>query len=440
MKKDSNKGFTLLFGVLLMSLLLAVAFSIIGLSSKHLIISSVGRESQVAFYAADSGLECVKYWDQVTTDRNAFLPGAGKATISCFGNEAIPVTDVTSTEPDKTACENISGDCIPCQDSVGECKKYKVSFSLLEDTPGTPDGDVYVEKNVETNETSIDSYGRNTDTTGPRRLERAVKLTYTPVPRDLCSNRGDTMLVMDISGSISGEEDPNEESVPPSELDLLKASAKRFIDELNPSPPGTNIGMIWFKDHIYLKDHLKDSSEDLKNHVDELGYVNGGTNLSGGIRVARYELTGQVAGNIGSYNLTATGADVPVHDRDDLSYPDFMLILSDGSNRDELCKDGEYANGDDCTTGTYRTGDEGRADAIQDAIIEANDAKAQGITVYTIGIGTGGLLCDGYANCSDFLNRGVAGKYDNTDPDTEAPGYFFEVETFEDLDNFPLCL
>lgn len=63
-KKISNqKGFTLLFAILVSILILAVGASIISIALKQVILSGAGRESQYAFYAANTGLECALYWD-----------------------------------------------------------------------------------------------------------------------------------------------------------------------------------------------------------------------------------------------------------------------------------------------------------------------------------------------------------------------------------------
>jgi hypothetical protein len=61
--QENNKGFTLLFAVLVSVLVLAVGASIINIALKQTILSGAGRESQFAFYAANSGLECALYWD-----------------------------------------------------------------------------------------------------------------------------------------------------------------------------------------------------------------------------------------------------------------------------------------------------------------------------------------------------------------------------------------
>lgn len=56
-------GFTLIFAILIASLLAGIGMAITNLALKQISITSVGRESQIAFYAADSGAECALYWD-----------------------------------------------------------------------------------------------------------------------------------------------------------------------------------------------------------------------------------------------------------------------------------------------------------------------------------------------------------------------------------------
>src|SRR3989338_2338056 len=61
--KTGEAGFTLLLAALVGSIVLAIGSSIFVIAQKQLILSSIGRESQFAFYAADTGAECALYWD-----------------------------------------------------------------------------------------------------------------------------------------------------------------------------------------------------------------------------------------------------------------------------------------------------------------------------------------------------------------------------------------
>ncbi len=61
--KARQRGFTLLLASLIASLLLAIGLSMFTIAQKEIILSSLGRDSQYAFYAADAGAECALYWD-----------------------------------------------------------------------------------------------------------------------------------------------------------------------------------------------------------------------------------------------------------------------------------------------------------------------------------------------------------------------------------------
>lgn len=79
-----SRGFTLLYAVLISSILLAVGIAIFEITVRELRLSSVVRESEFAFYAADSGIECVLYWDVQATSSRIFYPGAPQS-ITCDG-------------------------------------------------------------------------------------------------------------------------------------------------------------------------------------------------------------------------------------------------------------------------------------------------------------------------------------------------------------------
>ncbi len=60
---SSSRGFTLLLAALISSIVLALGASIFALAQKEITLSSLGRDSQFAFYAADAAAECALYWD-----------------------------------------------------------------------------------------------------------------------------------------------------------------------------------------------------------------------------------------------------------------------------------------------------------------------------------------------------------------------------------------
>src|SRR3990167_4487889 len=78
-----NKGFTLFIAMIVMGTLLLITAGIVNLAVRQALISASGRDSQQAFYAADTGIECVLYWDiQNPNGVSAFSTSTG-STIFC---------------------------------------------------------------------------------------------------------------------------------------------------------------------------------------------------------------------------------------------------------------------------------------------------------------------------------------------------------------------
>lgn len=60
---QKNKGFVILFAMLISTIILLIAAGIFNVVQKEVVLSSYARESQRAFYSADSALECALYTD-----------------------------------------------------------------------------------------------------------------------------------------------------------------------------------------------------------------------------------------------------------------------------------------------------------------------------------------------------------------------------------------
>lgn len=79
-----SRGFTILYAVLIASILLAIGIAIFDITVRELRLSSIARESQVAVYAADAGAECALYWGLPTNDRVTFSTST-PIVIDCNG-------------------------------------------------------------------------------------------------------------------------------------------------------------------------------------------------------------------------------------------------------------------------------------------------------------------------------------------------------------------
>ena len=151
----NNQGFTLFIALTITATLLLVSTGIVTVALRQAFLTSSSRESQYAFYAADTGIECAIYWDvKNPTGYSAFATTTGPTTINC----------------NYDAVNNPSNSM-----SVGTSN---VSTFTIRFNPRPYSADVIVTKNND-GTTNIVSNGFNTfDSSNPRRTQRSVKVNY----------------------------------------------------------------------------------------------------------------------------------------------------------------------------------------------------------------------------------------------------------------------
>lgn len=155
MKNNSQSGFTLFVAIAVTGTLLLIATGIITLAFKQSQVSNAGKESQIAFYAADTGMECALFWD-------AKNPGGD---LSAFSTTT---TTVIHCNRDALNTSN--------QWTVGGSSTSTINAITF--LPEAYCATVTVVKGAN-NSTKIESLGYNTcDTSNPRRVERAVRASY----------------------------------------------------------------------------------------------------------------------------------------------------------------------------------------------------------------------------------------------------------------------
>lgn len=93
--RTSEQGFTILLAALVASLVLSLGISVFSIAQKQVILTSTSRNSQYAFYAADSAAECALYWDV----RHDFASTTGPISpITCDDDSNIIVSHTTLGE------------------------------------------------------------------------------------------------------------------------------------------------------------------------------------------------------------------------------------------------------------------------------------------------------------------------------------------------------
>lgn len=131
--RTKEKGFVILFTVLIASIVLAIALGIASVSFREVLLSSTARDGEYAFFAADTGAECALYWD---IREGAF--GETLVTPECRGNEV----EMLATSPVRFRFDtNIAGCAVVTVDKSDptvtkiESLGYNVACQTLDISP-----------------------------------------------------------------------------------------------------------------------------------------------------------------------------------------------------------------------------------------------------------------------------------------------------------------
>jgi Tfp pilus assembly protein PilX len=178
---NMQKGFTILFSVLILSVILTASYALYSVVARELIVASTLRDAKYAFYAAETGMACARFWRSNRSSSPSF--------DSYNPNEPGTPTSIT--------CDNQLS-------SVGSSPTSQISFSLttigrifpvLVDITNTVDG------MGNTFNDTYDSKGNNVGVSR-RKLERKIARNdgvgtcpLTPLPGD---------FVIDFQSLIGG--------------------------------------------------------------------------------------------------------------------------------------------------------------------------------------------------------------------------------------------
>lgn len=108
--KIAQKGFSLLLGALMSVVILVVAATILNSTFKQVVLSEVAIESERAFNAAYTGVECARFWNVA----DYWDPGDNSSdAITCGDRSGVSIDDTLPTNSvDGTF---VSGDEVPAE-------------------------------------------------------------------------------------------------------------------------------------------------------------------------------------------------------------------------------------------------------------------------------------------------------------------------------------
>lgn len=172
---NGKRGFALLLAALVASIVLALGASIYTLASKEVQLSATGRDSQFAFYAADSAAECALYWD-ARSDKHPY----SFATSTDSKGSLAPATQIFCDG--KQVTPTVSQDPAPTPTAA----TTTFSYDLLTSPSYCTDVQVAKFRDATTNSerTVIDANGYNVScaalngNTSATVLQRSVELSY----------------------------------------------------------------------------------------------------------------------------------------------------------------------------------------------------------------------------------------------------------------------
>jgi hypothetical protein len=173
---NQNRGFSLIYSVLIVSILLTIGLSMLDISVRRLILASAGRESQQSFYAADSGVECALRAD-IKAAESPFATST-PGSVVCNNQVITTGSQIVPTNPPTASRVGGGGNSNPI--SI-----FYLDFNLV-DPPLPYCAIVTVEKRLDNTfpdnpyvKTIIESRGYNTCATdSKRRVERAIRVQY----------------------------------------------------------------------------------------------------------------------------------------------------------------------------------------------------------------------------------------------------------------------
>lgn len=89
-KLQRSGGFTILFAVMLSSIVLAIALGVANIALKEINFSTSAKDANDAFFAADTGAECALFNDK--SENSVFV--ASPTNMTCAGTTFLPLVNV----------------------------------------------------------------------------------------------------------------------------------------------------------------------------------------------------------------------------------------------------------------------------------------------------------------------------------------------------------
>lgn len=118
-RKTGEKGFALLMTLIVVTIVISIGLTVLDLTTKQVRLASNAKDSEVAFHAANAGMECARYWRRQSS---SFMENGDPVNPSCFAGS----TRTLSGANNPRTVTDFSGD--------GEVYRYEYSFTWAGNT------------------------------------------------------------------------------------------------------------------------------------------------------------------------------------------------------------------------------------------------------------------------------------------------------------------
>jgi len=158
----SQKGIALLFAVFLSTIFLTIALGVLSIATKELSFSTSAKDSNDAFFAADSVLECALFNDKEGSGPFAYQEEESKRIVNCFNQQI----EVSGTFPEFN---------LIVSDLLGNGGNSCAKVSVFKDTDGSEPPTVLATRMISKgyNTGDGDCYSEATN-----RIERVLEINY----------------------------------------------------------------------------------------------------------------------------------------------------------------------------------------------------------------------------------------------------------------------
>jgi len=130
--KKQQSGFALLVSLIVVGAILSIGLAILDLSIKQVRLAATTKDSEIAFHAANAGMECARYWRRQAS--TTMETGVQTQILGCFSFDAVDVPGSVNSFVDGSG--RVSAAPATAVVTTGSGSAYVYEYEFTWGTPG----------------------------------------------------------------------------------------------------------------------------------------------------------------------------------------------------------------------------------------------------------------------------------------------------------------